>query len=168
MPRPMLQFPEQKQRQISRTETNLLLNGNRTQQKSKSKLSLMQIERVLNKQRSKEYMDAMKRLDAGGHMHNQRQVEELIKIIREEMPEIEIDMGPIGIVAKCYLGAPYEVHTLDINGSIIEHYQSYRSMPGMLEKARHLATSGYYSFIEVYNTALRAVKEDGTVAVLKE
>ena len=92
----------------------------------------------------------------------------MIEIIRQEMPEIEIDMGPIGIVSRCYLGAPYEVHTLDLNGSIIEHYESYRTMPGMLEKARGLALSGFYEFIEVYHHALRAVKSDGTVATLKE
>lgn len=167
MPRPKLISPEQ-QRQQTHCETSLLLNGGKTKQKSKSRLTQMQLERILNSRRSKEYVEAMKRLDAGGHMHNQRQVEELVKLIQEELPEIEIEMGPIGIVAKCYLGAPYEVHTLDVNGGIIEHYQTYRSMPGMLEKARHLATSGYYAFIEVYNTSLRAVKEDGTVAVLKE
>ena len=167
MPRPLLINPEQ-QKQKTRTEENLLLNNGKTNQKTRTRLNQMQLERILNKRRSKEYIEAMKRLDAGGHMHNQRQVEELIKIIQEELPEIEIEMFPIGIVAKCYLGAPSEVHTLDVTGGIIEHYETYRSMPGMLEKARRLAASGFYAFIEVYNTALRAVKEDGTVAVLKE
>lgn len=167
MPRPLLLTPEQQRQKVKNAES-LLLNSGKTNQKSKTRLNQMQMERVLNKRRSKSYVSAMKRLDAGGRMHNQRQVEELIKLIQEELPEIEVDAFPIGIVAQCFLGAPYQVHTLDVTGGIIEHYETYRPLPGMLEKARHLASSGYYAFIEVYNTALRAVKEDGTVAVLKE
>ena len=166
MPRPMLNFQEPQQKQQSRTASEQLLIQPKA--KSKQKLSQMQIDRLLNQKRSKEYVEAMKRLDAGGHMHNQHQVDQLVQIIQKEMPEIEIDMGPIGIVSKCYLGDPYEVHTLDVAGSIIEHYESYRSMPSGMEKARSLAKSGFYAFIEVYSHALRAVKEDGTVATLKE
>ncbi len=136
--------------------------------KTKTKLNQMQIERVLNRKRSSEYMDAIARMDAGGHVHNQHMVDALIQAIQNELPEIEIDLGPQGIVSKCYLGAPYEVHTLDVTDKIIEHYESYRKMPALLETARGLAKSGHYAFIEVYPNALRAVKEDGTVATIKE
>ena len=166
MARPMLRFPEQQTKQQTRTAEQMLMQA--PKQKTTTRLNQMQVERILNKKRSKEYMDAMKRLDAGGHMHNQHKVNALIEVIQQEMPEIEIDMGPIGIVSKCYLGAPYEVHSLDVNGSIIEHYETFRTMPDGLEKARQLAKSGHYAFIEVYHHALRAVKEDGTVATLKE
>lgn len=174
MPRPMLKMPEMKQetrtetRTQNRMESGLLLRQPETKQQTRSNLNQMQIERILNKKRSQQYIDAMRRLDAGGHMHNQHQVQALIDVIREELPEIEIDMGPIGIVSKCYLGAPYEVHTLDIMGSIIEHYEVFRTMPEGLEKARALARSGNYEFIEVYAHALRAVSANGSVAVLKE
>lgn len=77
-------------------------------------------------------------------------------------------MGPLGIVSKCFLGDPYEVHTLDVTGSIIEHYQRGRALPGRMEKARRLALCGHYEFIEVYEHALRAVSTNGTVATLKE
>ena len=150
-----------------RQQTQLDLNF-KPRQTQKTALSQMQIDRVLSRKRSKEYMDAITRLDAGGHMHNQQKVDAIIEIIQDEMPEIEIDMGPHGIVSKCYLGDPYEVHTLDITGQIIEHYETYRRMPDIMEKARGLARSGSYSFIEVYPHALRAVKADGTVATLKE
>ena len=167
MARQLFMAPQEEQRQRQKTDTRLDI---RTTQKQKSgtRLSQMEIERVLNRKRSKEYVEAMKRLDAGGHMHNQRMVEELVKLIQEEMPEIELDMGPIGIVSKCYLGDPYVVHTLDVNGAIIEHFESYRNMPGELERARKLACSGFYAFIEVYHNSMRAVKDDGSVAVLKE
>ena len=77
-------------------------------------------------------------------------------------------MGPIGIVSKCYLGEPYEVHSLDVMGNIIEHYEKFRSMPSGMEKARRLATSGQYAFIEIYHHEMRAVSASGNVAVLKE
>lgn len=165
MARMMLQMQEPKQKQQTRQSNEQLLMQTPRQ---KTAMSQMQIERILNRKRSKDYIDAMKRLDAGGHMHNQRQVEALQELIRAELPEIEIDMGPIGIVSRCYLGAPYEVHTLDLTGAIIEHYETYRSMPATLEKARNLALCGHYEFIEVYHHALRAVKADGTVSTLKE
>lgn len=162
MPRYMVNLQNQ-QKQQNQLELSL-----QAKPQSKTKLNQMQIDRVLSRKRSKEYMDAIARLDAGGHVHNQHMVDALIRIIQEELPEIEIDMGPQGIVSKCYLGAPYEVHTFDVTGQIIEHYESYRRMPGLFEKARGLAKSGSYAFIEVYATALRAVKEDGTVATIKE
>lgn len=162
MPRYMVNLQNQ-QKQQNQVELSL-----QAKPQSKTKLNQMQIDRVLSRKRSKEYMDAIARLDAGGHVHNQYMVDALIRIIQEELPEIEIDMRPQGIVSKCYLGAPYEVHALDVTGQIIEHYESYRRMPGLLEKARGLAKSGRYAFIEVYTTALRAVKEDGTVATMKE
>ncbi len=164
MPRPMLIFPETKSQTDRKQELNLRQTS---RSKSKTNLSPMEVERVLNRKRSAAYIQAMTHLDAGAHMHNAQLVEELQEAIRREMPEIEIDLGPIGIVAKCYLGAPYEVHTLDMSGGIIEHFETFRTMPQTLERARKLATSGFYAFIEVYHHALRAVKEDGTVAVLK-
>lgn len=155
--------PQQQQQQ----QVELSLQP-QTRAKGNTQLSQMQIDRILSRRRSKKYMDAVARLDAGGHMHNQHMVDAMIQLIREELPEIEIDIGPQGIVAQCFLGAPYEVHTLDVTGNIIEHYETYRRMPGLLEKARGLAKSGNYAFIEVYAHALRAVKADGTVATIKE
>ena len=157
-------------REKAKLEGALRLDPRRRQEtasRTGSKLDPLQVDRVLCRKRSQKYMDAIAKLDAGGHVHNQQQVEAVIAIIREEMPEIEIDMGPVGIVSKCYLGTPYEVHTLDITGGIIEHYETFRKMPGLLERARGLARSGSYAFIEVYADALRAVKTDGSVAVLK-
>lgn len=163
MARRMMAFKPQEQKQHTQVDLNLTTRP----QKTKTALNQMQIDRILNRKRSPEYIDAISRLDAGGHVHNQHKVIALIEIIRQEMPEIEIDMGPQGIVSKCYLGAPYEVHTLDVAGQIIEHYETYRKMPGMLERARGLAKNGGYEFIEVYKDSLRAVKANGTVATIK-
>lgn len=166
MARPRILFQPPQQQQKTQTQTQLQLQPPR--QKVNTALNQMQIDRILNRKRSSEYVDAMKRLDVGGHMHDHHKVSAIIDVIRAEMPEIEIDLGPIGIVSQCFLGVPYEVHTLDVTGEIIEHYESFRRLPGGMEKARKLAMSGFYAFIEVYPHALRAVKEDGSVAVLKE
>lgn len=168
MPRPLLRMPELKQQTQTQTTNQLQLRQPEQKTQTRTQLNQMQIQRVLNRKRSSQYMQAMTRLDAGGHMHNQHQVQALIDVIREEMPEIDIDLGPIGIVSKCYLGEPYEVHSLDVMGNIIEHYESWRPMPDGMEKARRLASSGMYSFIEIYHHEMRAVSANGNVAVLKE
>lgn len=114
-------------------------------------------------------MEAMKSLDAGGHVHNQEKVNELINVIREEFPEVElIDSGVlIGILAKCYLGFPYEVHTLNFTlSSIIEHYKKGQTLPDGMEKARAMAARGIYEYIEVYTDYCCAVSSDGTVSMI--
>ena len=131
-------------------------------------LSPMQLERKLRQKRSSKYIEAMTKLDAGGHAENKEIIQALIDAIREEMPEITIDQLPIGIVAKCYLEPPHEVHCLETDGSIIKHYKSFESLPPLLERARSLAIHGGYAFIEVYHDCLRAVKNDGTISVVKE
>lgn len=164
MARPRILLNDSQAKQKIEAET--LLSPARGKQRSK--LSPMQIDRILARKRSEKYMDAISRLDAGGHVHNQHKTDALLAIIQEELPEIEIDMGPLGIIAKCYLGEPYEVHTLDVTGNIIEHYKKHQALPGSFERARSLAAKGQYAFIEVYHNALRAVSDDGTVATIKE
>jgi len=159
---------QQSRQQTGQMQGQQLDLGVRAKKKSGMKLTQMQIDRILSRRRSKKYIEAIAHLDEGGRVCHQHKVDEIIDIIQEELPEIEIENGPCGIVSKCYLGDPYEVHTLDVAGQIIEHYERYRKMPDILERARTLAKSGSYAFIEVYRGALRAVKEDGTVATIKE
>ena len=130
-------------------------------------LSPFELDRLLRKTRSREYINAMHKLDAGGHVHNAQQVNEIIDAIKQELPEVVLAGVLIGIVSICYLGDPYEVHTLDIKGDIIEHYQKGQPLPGLLEKARGLALHGGYEFIEVYCDCLRAITPTGAVAVIK-
>lgn len=126
----------------------------------------LKIDRLLRKPRSKEYMDAIRKLDAGGHAHNHNQLEEIIDTIKGEFSELEIVGVMIGIVSTCYLGHPYEVHTLDITGKIIKHYEIGVSLPHGLEKARSLAIRGGYEFIEVYSDCCRCVDSMGNVSVV--
>ena len=164
MPRPMLRAPQQTQ-----TQTNNLLsatNNNQQQKQKQQQMDKMKLDRLLRQPRSKAYMDAIHKLDAGGHVHNQEKVNDIINTIRSELPEVELSGILLGYVAVCYLGRPYEVHTLDITGGIIEHYKSGQTLPNGLEKARSIAIRGGYDFIEVYVDCCRAVSSNGTVSVI--
>lgn len=127
----------------------------------------MKLDRLLRKPRSKAYMDALHKLDAGGHVHNRRIVDDIINTIRQEFPEVELAGILLGYVSICYLGKPYEVHTLDMTGCIIEHYKAGQPLPGGMEKARSMAMRGGYDFIEVYIDCCRAVSSNGSVSVIK-
>lgn len=162
MPRVKLEQP-QRQHQLN----NILdIAQNQGQKQQIQQLDKMKLDRLLRKTRSKEYMNALQMLDAGGHVHNQQKVNEIINAIRNEFPEIEIAGVMLGFVSKCYLGQPYEVHTLDINGKIIEHYKAGQVLPGGLEKARSIALRGGYEFIEVYVDCCRCISSTGMVSVV--
>ena len=111
-------------------------------------------------------MDTLQTLDVGRHTRNKNMIIEIIDAIRGEFPEIEISGVLLGFVSICYLGKPYEVHTLDMAGEIIEHYKSGQTLPGELEKARSIAMRGGYAFIEVYVDCCRAISSTGVVSVI--
>ncbi|WP_455158032.1 hypothetical protein [Streptococcus sp.] len=160
MPKPILNsYQSQKQTQASHIMTSNL------KQPQIDKLSL---DRLLRKSRSKEYMDAIHQLDAGGHVHNKKEVNEIINTIKSEFPDVDINGILLGFVAKCYLGAPYEAHTLDLVGEIIEHYKRGETLPGGLDKAKSIALHGGYDFIEVYTDCCRAISSNGSVSVIKD
>lgn len=164
MPKPILHLGQQ-----INADSVLSLTSNfaAKQERMLSEETKMKIDRLLRKPRSKQYMDIMCNLDAGGHVHNRKQTEDIINAIREEFPEIEISGVLLGIVSKCYLGEDYEVHSLDATGGIIEHFRQSEKMPTGLEKARSIAIRGGYEFIEVYVDCCRAVSSNGSVSVIK-
>ncbi|MCL2664468.1 MAG: hypothetical protein FWE82_02545 [Defluviitaleaceae bacterium] len=165
MPRPML-----KTQQTAQQQENILSTTAKPQTKNETETneeSMMKLDRLLRRPRSKAYMEAMTKLDAGGKANNREKVQELINIIRSEFPEVELAGYLLGYVSKCYLGNPYEVHILDANGEIVEHYQKGKPLPGGLEKARSIAIRGGYDFIEVYSDCCRAVSSNGSVSVIK-
>lgn len=125
-----------------------------------------ELDRLLRKTRSAEYMQAWRMLDSGGHTSSREKAEKMIAAIRSEFPEVEINGIMLGIVAVCNLGEPYEVHTLDITESIVEHYKRGQILPDGLEKARSIAMRGGYELIEVYLDCCRAISSNGTVSVI--
>lgn len=162
MPKPLLH----QQAQNPLEYKNFLNTSEIPKTGKKTQAENLAINRLLRKQRSKAYLDALCKLDAGGHVHNSKQVEEIQKAIRSEFPEVELVGILIGYVAICYLGKPYEVHTLDFTGNIIEHYKAGQMLPDGMEKARSIALHGGYAFIEVYVDCYRAVSANGDVAVV--
>jgi len=163
MPRPILKKPQ------TQTLTTDLLSATRQQEHTQQNNTMdeMMLDRLLRKPRSKEYMEAMRNLDSGGHVHNQEKVNKIINAIRNEFPEVKLDGFLLGVVSICYLGKPYEVHTLDITGSIIEHYKAGQPLPGGMERARSIALRGGYEFIEVYTNCCRAISPNGSVSVIR-
>jgi hypothetical protein len=109
----------------------------------------------------------MTRLDAGTHHADRTALESLIEAITNEFPDLGIEQMPVGIVSQCYLGAPYEVHICDLQGGIIEHFETFRPMPPLFERGRTLSLHPSYVFIEVYPDTLRAVALDGSVSVIE-
>lgn len=129
-------------------------------------LSPAQVQQRLRQRRSPAYVEQFRRLDAGTHHRDGAALQQLLDAITAEFPELGIDDRPLGIVARCQLGPPYEVHICDLGGGIVEHYERSRSMPPLFERARPLTAHGVYQFIEVYATTLRVIGADGSVAVL--
>ena len=128
-------------------------SANRTQRK------------ILTGQRSERYLRALKALDAGGRLGT-AEMRKIVDDIRREFDE-KYCSTPLGIVGKCYLGAPFEVHTLTVDGEIVEHYRVGETVPGGLERARPLAVSPVYLAIEVYPDRMVCVRADGSTAVLE-
>jgi hypothetical protein len=93
--------------------------------------------------------------------------QQLMHDVQEEFGDAGLASLPLGIVAKCFLGKAFEVHTIDLTGSqIIEHYKSGESMPGGLDRARALAMHNAYAFVEVYTDKLVLITEDGSTTLL--
>lgn len=158
MPKPLL-----KQNIDSRIDVQTDFNSEPKQMTSSEKIMT---DKLLRKPRSKEYMNALSKLDSGGHVHNKEQVDEIKSAIINEFPEIELGGTLLGYVSICYLGEPYEVHTLSLAGSIITHYKRGEALPNGMEKARSIALHGGYAFIEVYTDCCRAISSDGSVSVI--
>ena len=131
-------------------------------------ISQAQIDARLRLKRSSAYLESMRKLDAGGHTQNRQAIDALADAMRAEFPEITIDSLPVGIVAKCWLGEPYEVHSLDRLGNIITHYKRHEAMPSLLEKGRSLAGNPYYEFVEIYTDKIIAVTPRGDTSIVKD
>jgi hypothetical protein len=122
----------------------------------------------LRQPRSKSYLELVSCLDVGSHVADPKTMKELIQAVAQEFSEIEASELPLGFVAPCRLGCPYEVHICDLGGGIIEHYERTRPMPWAFERGRRLALNPSYVMVEVYATCVRAVALDGSISVLED
>jgi len=142
---------------------NLKLNaGTNTQPGSAGFIS----DRDILKRRSKNYLDLISKLDAKTLTETQG-MSALMDAIKEEFGTADVANLLLGIVAKCFLGHPYEVHILDLSRSqIIKHYKIAEVMDADFERARILAKHNAYAFVEVYKDKLVLIYEDGTTTKL--
>ncbi|MBS0623513.1 MAG: hypothetical protein JSS62_02715 [Verrucomicrobia bacterium] len=141
---------------------NLNLDTNNKQSVSTGFIS----DRDILKKRSKRYLDTISKLDAKT-LTDTKGMKELMNAIQEEFGTADTASLPLGIVAKCFLGHPHEVHTLDLSGSqIIKHYKIGEALPDDFEKARTLAKHNAYAFVEVYRDKIILIREDGTPSKL--
>lgn len=140
---------------------------NQVQISGRSHLKPQALQARLRQKRSSRYIEAMTQLDSGGHIHSTEANQALQDAIRQELPDITVDALPLGVVSKCYLGAPYEVHTLDCTGGIVKHFKRGETLPTLMERARSLANNSNYAFIEVYSTKLIAVSATGQTAIIE-
>jgi len=162
MPKPMLRTPERQTRQ----DDVMSVTGWKAQKQQAQQMDKLKLDRLLRQTRSKVYMDTLRKLDAGGHVHNREKVNEIVNTLKNEFPDVELGGVLIGYVSKCYLGKPYEVHTLDAVNEIIEHYEAGCALPNGMEKARSIAMRGGYDVIEVYTDCCRAIGANGVVSVI--
>lgn len=107
-------------------------------------------------------MDLISKIDAKNHTDT-KGMEDLLKEIQEEFGTASLVSLPLGIVSKCFLGHPYEVHTIDLSGNlIINHYKTSEVMAADFEKARTLAIHNSYAMVEVYKDKMILIREDGS------
>ena len=137
----------------------------------KTLLSPATIEARLRQPRSAAYLAALTQLDSGGHVCDSQAVQLFLATLREEFPDLAVENYPVGIVAKCYLGAPFEVHTFDFAvdvhpSNIVHHYKTFETLPAPLETARSLALNPSYAFVEVYTDKLVPVATTRTVSLV--
>ena len=158
MPRPILGAPKKHFTSAEAQPVRSLQMGLREPQLGKR----------LREKRSRTYVEIFSRIDVAGHETDRAALDSLLAAISNEFPELSIDQLPLGIVSRCYLGAPFEVHICDFNGEIIEHFEIHRRMSALFERARSLALHPSYAFIEVFNDTLRAVGTDGAVSVIAQ
>jgi hypothetical protein len=123
-------------------------------------------DRDILKKRSKKYLDLISGLDAKT-LTETKGIGELLKAIKEEFGTTELTSLPLGIVSKCFLGSPYEVHTLSLSGNqIIKHFKTNETMEADFEKARTVAKHNAYALVEIYKDKIILIREDGTATKL--
>jgi hypothetical protein len=127
----------------------------------------LELQKRLRQKRSSAYMDSLKKIDTAGVTCSRSQIEDLKDAIQTEFPDLAIYQHPVGIIAKCYLGGTYQVHTFDLSNNIVKHYKRGEPLPPLMERGRSLAMHPRYDFIEIYTDTLRAVSLDGDVSFIK-
>lgn len=148
-------------------DSSIKLSSNPAEKNSITSLGVRTISDIYNK-RSKKYLDLLMKLDKGTITHSNDWAN-FIEELKEQIQDFSSPELLEGIIAKCYLGVPYEVHILDFSAtSIVNHFKRGEPLPANLERARSLANHDSYLYVEVYRDKLVCIKDDGTPVVINE
>lgn len=165
---------------IINNKNNEILNTNDILE---NKMTFKSPELAFRKQRPKSYVEILKNLDVGGQTMSKDKIKEIVESIKNACPELILEDTFLGVLGKCYLGEPYDVHTLSIDEFfgideatllpgygrlILKHYKKSEPLPSELDCARSLARNSNYAFIEVYKTKIIAINQDGTTAIINK
>ena len=121
--------------------------------------------KVSTARRSPQYLRALHEADLH-RCQSHLELAELVAAVRQEF-DSKWSQVPIGLVAHCYLGLPFETHMLSMDGGIIEHFEHLQALPGRLDAARPYARTEQFEVIEVYPDRLVCVRADGTTMTLE-
>lgn len=126
-------------------------------------------EKLLRLTRSEEYLEKCNALDVNGCELSKASIQVIVDDIKNSFEKLEIPVEefPTSLIAKCYLGADFEVHKLDLQGNILLHYRANQKMDEKCEKARNIAQNPNYKVIEIYDSCLRAIDKKGRVSKIK-
>jgi hypothetical protein len=141
-------------------QKNVLSTGGISDE-TKSKVTVSQQEKKNRKlRRSADLLEAVKQIDVQTDPEMKKAILDWVEAEYNERGGGQL----IGLFSKCYLGHPYCDHRMDLSGSIIEHYKVDENVPPAYARARALAKSDLYAYIEVYaDGTVMPVRHDGSV-----
>jgi hypothetical protein len=109
--------------------------------------------------RTDELLDAVRSLDT---TTDPAVMQAIIDVINEEYEQRQVGRI-VGLFSRCYLGAPYVDHRLDLAGTmILEHYERTSAPPPPFSTARPVVRNDAYLYVEVYDDgSIVPVRGDG-------
>ena len=141
---------------------NILGVRRRTTDSLLSERQLAPAARNTARTRSSRYVALLAGLDVGAG--NESNLARFLEQLRAELAELSLPEQPVGWLAACRLGAPYDVHSLDSAGNIVRHYHGHEALPGLYARARTLAMHPAYLFVELYPNYMIGIRADGTAS----
>ncbi len=96
----------------------------------------------------------------------QAHLDKLQQLINQIQKQIDSYDGFLGILAICKLGAPFYVHSIDFQKTILIHFKQGESL-GSLQAAEPYAQTSAYLFVEVYHDRLVCVNEGQADHIIK-
>ncbi|MDD6657109.1 MAG: hypothetical protein PUE95_07460 [Lachnospiraceae bacterium] len=181
------------QRENQREQTNGVKQGTITRN-FHFEVQKEQIEQVLQKPRSKQYMMALQMIDFLSsddeaiierltesmgeefvedleEMTDEEIFEMITKAFHEEFAELETNLDDelLAVLSRCYVDG-CDCHAIDQYGHILSHYKSSEKLPEDLERGRMVYRDHFEKCqcVEVYRTCCRVISSSGGVEVIKK